>query len=180
MALLIALLIIAVVLSLRLRIFFSFNNGKTEFYIGLFFFKRPIRRKKSSSGGPSLKKNELYKLLKAVLSAASELRRKIIIEKLKIYCIEADPDPYNAVMKYNVINAAVGSALPFVEKAFNIKKKEIYTDVNTSSAKSKTILELGISLKLFELLHPLLHVGLAVLKILVDRRKVKNYGKQAE
>lgn len=172
MALSVIAVLVLALLMLRLKINISYADGDIKTELRFSVLKIPLDKKKDpASKKPIIDKGDLPRVTKAVLGILDGLRQRTVIEKLKISCIPADPDPYNAVIKYNMINAVLGSALSFAEEYFKIKDKQIYTQLDLDRAESMASIAVGISIRALWLLRPGFRIGSEILKIFAEKRR---------
>jgi len=82
---------------------------------------------KEKTGGSFEKIKEI---LPGILEALGTLRRKIRIDKLKIYYMAANEDPYKAAMSFGNISAGLGFLTTFIENVFDVKKRDFRTAVS--------------------------------------------------
>ena len=164
--LLIPIFVLPILLLSPLKLYLSCDNGAVECFLRFLLWKLPMRKRKSSSATLRSQRKGLADAVRTALGVLDKLKRKINIEKLKICFTEADPDPYSAVMKYNAMNAAVGSALFFVENTVVIKKKEIMIDIDRSLNASRIDFELGISVRVIWLIVPFIRLAAVKRKLM--------------
>lgn len=111
--------------------------------------KRPKKKKKQPTAQqttPQPEKGEGQKLLEALLDpgswkkfrrylpliceAAGELRRKIIVRKLKMHLIWAGEDPASAAIGYGMIHGVIGGIWNLIDGSFRVKDHKFVVDLD--------------------------------------------------
>ena len=171
--------VILAALSLqKLEFTLSFNNGSidTALKLGLITIK-PGRKKSNGAVG----NNKTILIIKALYGVKDKLRKYLRLEKLKISYLSADRDPYNAVMKYNIVNTVMRSALLFAENSRNTKNVSINSEIRFSQENSEISAVLGISVRVWQVIALCFRLDKGVLKSLIKTtRKEETHGKQIE
>lgn len=160
-------MIFAVILLSKLKFSFSYSDGQIVTEIRLSIFKLPTDKKKGK------KKSSIdakFRILKSLFGIRNELKEYIRIEKLKISYLSADRDPYNAVMKYNIVNAVTGSALLFAENSRKIRNKSICINTDFTQEEQKTKMVLGLSIRVWQIALLCFRMDESILKLLTHRQ----------
>ena len=110
--------------------------------------KRPKKKKQPTAQqtAPQPEKGEGQKLLEALLDpgswkkfrrylpliceAAGELRRKIIVRKLKMHLIWAGEDPASAAIGYGMIHGVIGGIWNLIDGSFRVKDHKFVVDLD--------------------------------------------------
>lgn len=131
---------------------------------------RPAKRSKKKDKGQTQthekvsqpEKGEGQKLLEAVLSpgswkkfrrylplvceAAGELRRKMIVRKLKMHLIWAGEDPASAAIGYGMINGVIGGIWNLIDGNFRVKDHKFVVDLDYDKKEPQVAMETVVSL----------------------------------
>ncbi len=141
--------------------------------------------KKSFSPGFAL--DEWLKLAKTVMRALRRFRNGISFGVIKLRCLISAPDPYDAVVRYNAVNAFICSAIPFFESGFHVKNRDIFVDLDLQSGKSTLEAKADASIRVGALVGIALAVGFKFVQLLavsrihrIRERKAHNGEQQIE
>lgn len=149
---------------IKLKFSYSHLNGKSEKVLTLGGIRLPTDRKRS---GTARDKKNTFRLIKALFGIKDELLKRITIEIIKISYVSADRDPYNAVMKYNIVNAVTGSALFFAENSLKIKDSSVYICCDHAAERSSIEIEFEISIRACAFVAVCLRSDKSLLKLLI-------------
>lgn len=114
--------------------------------------------------------NDWIELAKIALRALSRFKRGVYFDFIRLYAVISANDPYDAVIVYNTVNGFVGSAIPFFESEFRVKKKDIYIGLDLNSGKNKAEFEVSASIRVGSILAAALAAGAGFAKILIRNR----------
>lgn len=114
--------------------------------------------------------DEYLELAKAALRALKRFKNGLVFGIIRLHCVISAQDPYDAVMRYNAVNAFIGSAIPFFESGFNVRSKELFVDLDLQSGVSVAHGKVEVSVRLGRLVGIAFLVGLSFLKLLVKNR----------
>ena len=114
--------------------------------------------------------NDWLKLIKVVFHALRRFKNGVYFSFIYLHTLISDSDPYDAVMRYNAVNGFVGSAIPFFENEFKVKRKDIYIGLDMNGGKSKAEFEISASIRLGCIIAVGLAAGFGFLKILIKNR----------
>ncbi len=143
-------------------IIFDFLDGKVSLLakIGIFKFTVYPRPKKDKLRPKAKKKDAskpksnlgLIDYFKLAASLNGQLRAKLAINKLKLYALIADEDPYQTALKQGKTCIMITNALAIIDTAFKIKKREIFICPDFLAEKSRISCQLDISLKFYQII----------------------------
>ncbi len=114
--------------------------------------------------------NDWLRLAKAALRTLHRFKNGVYFDIIRLKVLVSDPDPYDAVTRYNAVNGFVGAAIPFFESGFRVKDKDIYVGLDMSGSGSRAEAELSASVRIGTVLAVGLAAGFAFLKILIKNR----------
>ncbi len=140
------------------------------------------RPKKSFSLGFEL--DQWLELAKVVMRALRRFKNGMSFGVIKLHCIISAPDPYDAAARYNAVNAFIGSFIPFFESGFDVKKRDIFVDLDLQSGKSTLEAKVETSIRVGTLVGIAIAAGvkfvqlLAVSRIHSIRERKAHNGKQ--
>ena len=132
-------------------------------------------KKKTAETTPKVKKprpkptwQELTDLaktaLKALKKALRHLKRTVRIDPLRLSLRIADSDPAKCAQNYGYVNAAVWTLMPLAEDTFDIPDARIHTEMDFEAERISAEGEVGISLRVFDVLAILLVLLVPLLK----------------
>mgnify|MGYP004443616343 CR=1 FL=1 len=113
---------------------------------------------------------EWLEVLKIALRVLGKLKRKLRVDKLYVRFTAGDPDPCTTASKYNAVNALINSLLPFLQRVFIVRKKDISIAADYSLEKSSIDMEAVLTLRVGRILICLISAGYAVLKLIIRNR----------
>ena len=119
-------------------------DGRTSAWIKILFIRIRLKKKKTNSN-----KSRNTGLPKLLIRSFEGLRKWSTVEYLDVDFISAGEDPYEAVMRYNMVDLLLYSLL----ELFNIKKYSINTDIDTEADESTLVFGFGISMRALHILH---------------------------
>ena len=68
----------------------------------------------------------LLKLVRPALEALGSFRRKLSVDLLRLHARVGTSDPYNTAMTYAYLQSAVYGLHPLVERALNVKERDVW------------------------------------------------------
>lgn len=116
---------------------------------------------------------DIFALAKIALTALGRFRRGLSLDVLTLRLTAGAPDPYDAVMQYNYLNAGLGVLLPLLSRAFTIRRRDVRTALDigadglTASGRLKATLRIG------QLLHIANCALYALIKWYLPRRRAE-------
>ena len=123
---------------------------------------------------PSFGIDEWRTVLNILFKALRRFKKGLSFDKIFMRFIAASPDPYDTVRIFNAVNSLVGAAAPFFESEFKVRQRDIFIDTDMTADKCSYSLELGLSIRVGQLLVIALAAGFAFLKLLA-KRKLKEF-----
>ena len=91
-------------------------------------------------------KEELFELAKRVLKGVGKFGKGHREQVHAALCRRGD-DPYDTVVTYNYVNAALSTLIPICEEKFIVKESDIRTDIDFTADKTKVDVELCATIK---------------------------------
>ena len=91
-------------------------------------------------------------LVKVVLNFLGDFRRKLRVNRLELKLILAGDDPCDLAVNYGRAWAAVGNLMPQLERAFQIRKRDVQVECDFTEADTKVIVRLDLTITLGRLL----------------------------
>ena len=105
------------------------------------------------------------------LRALLRLGKHLCFDYLKLHWTAGGSDPYDTVMQYGRLNAALSALLPMAEGMLLIRDRDIATDLDFSLEKPEIDARLELTLQIWEILCVALCAGAAALVWLIQRKK---------
>ena len=91
----------------------------------------------------------------------------------------AGDDPYDTVVTYNYVNAALSTLIPICEEKFIVKDSDIRTDIDFTADKTKVDVELCATIRLAQVMHMLFAIAFGALGVLIqNKRRLRREKKQ--
>ena len=123
---------------------------------------------------------EIMEILKKALHGLGKFGR-LTVHNFMLHYVAAGKDPYSTAMSYNYVNAALSSLAPLCSRGFNVKGDvDVWTNVDFTEEKMLLECELGISLRLIQLLHVAIVAGVGVISVLIRNKLRLRREKRAE
>jgi hypothetical protein len=122
-------------------------------------------------------------IVPAAIEALKRLRRKIDIDILTVHYTVASDDPYSTATSFGYISAAVGVLTPLLDRAFDIKKQDIQTDVSFDTSEPVIFANVQLTIAIWEIIYiaiAFLPVIKAIIKLNKENRKVEENGQAAD
>lgn len=179
-------ILLAAVLVIPLSVYASYDAGGIKLSVSAVLLKKTLFPKKNTASKdekedksvkpkkhalPDFTFEEWLDLAAAALKALKSLKKGVYFELLRLQCTVSAPDPYDAVMRYNAINAAVSSFITFLEGGFRVKKKDVSVALDFDRAAMNTELELSVSLRIAALLALGVKIAIGFLRIYIRSKK---------
>lgn len=115
-------------------------------------------------------KEEIFELVKKVLNGLGKFG-KLTVRKFMLHYVAAGEDPYDTAMTFNYVNAALSTLAPICAKKFNITGNvDVWTDVDFAADRMKIDAELSITLRLAQIVHVALAIGVGALGVLIRHK----------
>ena len=185
------LVILALILLLRVGVIAEYSEAGVEVALKVGPFSIGIIPGKEKDSGKPKKKEEKEKpkrggsfdmfmeLISQALDMLGSFRRKLLIKDLRLHYVSASDSPYSAAMNFGYASAAVGMVLPLIENAFNLKNRDITTDVSFTEKSSTIYAKANVSIIIYQALYIALSHGLKMLKT-YSKYKSRNSHRKAE
>lgn len=140
------------------------------------------KKKKDAKAKKKLKftLQDILALLRIAFAALGRFRRSLSIDLFRLHILVAAPDPYDAVVRFGALNAALGVLAAPAHKALKIRKEDVRTDVNVQSAEGAISLQLVATLQIWEILRIVLCAAYALLCWWLNKKKAEKAGKTEE
>ncbi len=148
--------------------------------------KTPSKVSADSEAKPVQKKNVkdtlslVLRFLPLVGEAAGRFKRKIRIDRLRLYVIWGASDPASAAKGYGAGNAALGIIWPVLDYNFNVKEHDLRVDVDFEREAPEIVADAQATLTIGQSLVLALRVGLKALKIYLGYRREQNEQKAVQ
>ena len=189
---LIALAVVAAVLFLPLgfRAIYRQDDPGVWLLIGPLRFRvYPGKQKKkdnkqtsSEKSGKDLLKGGRYSdflpVARAIYDFLGEFRRRICVKRLEFKIILAGDDPADLAVNYGRTWAAVGSAVPQLERLFCIKRRNIEVECDFNAEETLIYGRIDATLTLARTVHLLSKHGIKIIKQLLELKKLRKGGAQ--
>ena len=123
--------------------------------------KKPKPEKEAEETGagkpsrfPKITLNDAIELLGLVFQLLGRFRRYLSIDRLTLHLVTGAADPYNAVMLYGALNAALGALSPGFHRAFRVKHEDVRLGCDpTPGASLAAEGQLAFTWRIWALLH---------------------------
>ena len=104
---------------------------------------------------------------------------KVTVNKFMLHYAAAGDDPYDTVVTYNYVNAALSTLIPICEEKFIVKDSDIRTDIDFTADKTKVDVELCATIRLAQVMHMLFAIAFGALGVLIrNKRRLRREKKQ--
>lgn len=187
-------LLLALIMLIPLGVYASYDSSGLKLKLRVSAYKKQIFPRESKpepepepesaeDGGESAEKvkkmpsfgiDEWRTVLNILFKALRRFKKGLSFDKIFMRFIAASPDPYDTVRIFNAVNSLVGAAAPFFESEFKVRQRDIFIDTDMTADKCSYSLELGLSIRVGQLLVIALAAGFAFLKLLA-KRKLKEF-----
>lgn len=108
--------------------------------------KHPAQETAAQNG-----KRDYRSLIKIAVHALQGFRQKLCVNFLMLHYTAASDDPYDTVMQYGRISAAIGGLLPLARRVFHIKKEDIVLDLTFETAHPVIAARIVLTLRIWEI-----------------------------
>lgn len=123
--------------------------------------KKPKPEKEEAEAGekkpsrfPKLTLSDAVELLGLVFKMLGRFRRFLSIDRLTLHLVTGAPDPFNAVLLYGTLNAALGALSPGFHRAFRVKNEDVLLGSDpTPGASLAAEGQLAFTWRIWALLH---------------------------
>ncbi len=114
---------------------------------------KPQKVKKDKKKKPPMTKDDVFALIKMALKSLGHLRRHLSVNYLRLHYTAAADDPFNTAMAYGIGSAFMGTVVPLVEEAFNIKERDFGVSADFLAGKPVFDFRLITSIQIWEVMY---------------------------
>lgn len=133
--------------------------------------KKPKKEKpKKEKKKLQFSKEEIFSLVKKVLSKFGRFGRKFNVDRFLLHYIAAGKDPYDTAVNFAYVNAALSSLAPMCSQRFNVKDCEVWTDIDFTIEKKKIDFGLAFTIRIGAIFALLFGVVFSALGILIRNK----------
>lgn len=111
-----------------------------------------------------LKREDIFQIARLGLDIMSRFRKCLSIDVLHLKIVVSSEDPFDSVMRYGRLNAAVGTILPSLHRTFKIKEERIETDLRVDGSPLQLEGRLVLTIQIWESLFIGACAGIGFLK----------------
>lgn len=122
---------------------------------------------------------DIFALAKIALAALGRFRRKLSLDVLTLHLIAGAPDPYDAVMQYNYLNTGLGVLWPLLNRAFNIRRRDVRTALDIGAEGLAAEGRVKATLRIGQILHIANCALYALIKWYLPRRRAEKAAEKA-
>lgn len=126
--------------------------------------KKKAAAKSDQKPAPDSGKKDYRSLIRIVFRALQQFHRRMCMNLFMLHYTAASDDPYDTVMQYGRISAAVGALLPLAKQIFHIEKQDIILDLTFETEQPIWSARLVLTLRIWELFDISVRVGLDLLR----------------
>ena len=147
--------------------------------------QRKEKKKPKAAEGHEKKKRKLalediLDIVKLGLKALGRFGRALRLDRLHLHICVAKNDPYDTIVQYGYLNAALGTGLPLLHRAFKIRDEDITTAFRFDMAETTLRCEAIMTLRIGAILRIVLCAGGGFLVWLIRRKRRARALKKAE
>ncbi len=140
--------------------------------------EKPQKEKKERKLNFSL--DELLELARIALRSLGRFGRKFKIDRFVFHFLAAGRDPYNTVMTYNAVNAALSSLAPLCVERFHVKNTDVWTDIDFTTEDFHLDFAVAMTIRIGHFFGLIFAIGFGALKILLrNKKRLKREAKEA-
>ena len=182
------LLVLLLIGLLRLGLLLEQDNAKLHLQVKvgpvrvtLIPAKKGKKKRKDGKDGASqrLSLAQIREFVPLLCHGAGQLRRKIRIDVLHLDFTAAASDPAAAALTFGGANAAIGMIWPLVEQNFNVRDRQIRTQVAFNRDRPELYLRLAATLTVAQALSLALHLLPGLMEAMRKEEKTPNDQKEA-
>ena len=130
--------------------------------------EKPKKKKKSPLTLPTL-----LKLVRPALEAAGSFRRKLSVDLLRLHARVGTDDPYSTAMTFAYLQSAVYGLHPLVERALNVKERDVWLTPDFTSDGIAAEGRLIGTIRIGQIMGIALVLGWKALLVILRQRKKK-------
>ena len=136
--------------------------------------KKPKEKKPKEEKGGSLL--DFLPLVRVAVDFLGDFRRKLRLDNLELKLILAGDDPCDLAVNYGRTWAAVGNLMPWLEKWFVIKKRNIEVECDFTASEILVIAHLELTITLGRLLAAVCKAAVRALIVFLKIKKKRKGG----
>ena len=135
--------------------------------------KKEKQPKAEKSKESTLTLPTLLKLVRPVLDALGSFRRKLSVDLLRLHARVGTSDPYNTAMTFAYLQSAVYGLQPLVERALNVKERDVWLTPDFTSDSIAAQGRLIGTIRIGQIAGIALVLGWKALPVILRQRKRK-------
>jgi len=148
--------------------------------------KKPKKKTKKKPApeaeAPKKKKRKLdletvLALAKIALRTLGRFRRRLSLDLLRLHYTAGGTDPYSVAMQYGYLSAGLAAALPHLDRALNIRERDLALDVDFQLEKPLIDAHVILTIQIWEAVYVVFAAGFAFLGFLIKQKR-KNRQKE--
>ncbi|NCC67211.1 MAG: DUF2953 domain-containing protein [Clostridia bacterium] len=112
-------------------------------------------------------------IIKPALKALGRFRRKLTVEYLRIHCTVATGDPAGTAIAYGIASSAMGTVIPLVDSAFDIRNRDVGVSFDFLSDSAGFDFWLTATVQVWEIIYIAAAFGIDILKQKRKERKAR-------
>lgn len=138
------------------------------------FDKRHAKEEHKDSAEKKGSLKQFKELFPPILEAAKRFKQKIRIDKLYLHYTAAGVhDPAKAAIEFGASNAAIGIILPLLENNFDIRKRNLVTDIDFMAEEAEIYIEAELTLAIWCIIYIAVGFLSSYLKIKKQKKEEK-------
>lgn len=94
---------------------------------------------------------EWLEVIETVFKLMAKFKKSIVFDKIRFVYTVTAPDPYDAVIKYNLVNLAAGSFAPFMENNFKIKDFNVNINLDLDDQRGNIDIHIILTVRIVQL-----------------------------
>ena len=115
----------------------------------------------------------LLRLVRPALEAAGALRRKLLVDLLRLHVRVGTRDPYDTAMTFAYLQSAVYGLQPLAERALNVKERDIWLTPDFTGETIDAEGRLILTIRIGQIAAIALVLGWKALRVILQQRKRK-------
>lgn len=115
--------------------------------------------------------DEIMELVQIALRSLGRFGKKFKVDRFVFHFLAAGRDPYNTVMAYNTVNAALSSLGPLCAERFHVKNSDVWTDIDFTTEDFHIDFALAMTVRIGQIFGLVFAIGFGALKILLRNKK---------
>lgn len=146
--------------------------------------KKPKKEKKKkpepdSDETPKEKKkvsftlDDILTLAEIALDTLHRFRVHLSVDRLAVHWVAAASDPYDAVLQYGRVNAALGALVTKTHTALKVRDEDVRTELDLEAAKPKIEGRLILTIQIWEVLLILLCAGFKGARWILNKKRTE-------